>query len=102
LRSIIISQRLLGTREIAVFRHTGCGMLTVSTLELRDIIRRAHSGDAAVAKEVEAIDFHEFSQLEDTVKADVNFLQENLLVLKETKVTGWIYEVETGKVIVHL
>jgi carbonic anhydrase len=98
LRSIVISQRLLGTREIAVFHHTGCGMLTFSTPQLRNIVKEAHPGDEEVAKHVDAIDFLEFPHLEESVKSDVKLLEEHPLVLKETKVTGWVYEVETGKV----
>ncbi|KAI0651532.1 carbonic anhydrase [Trametes meyenii] len=98
LRSIIISQRLLGTREVAVFHHTGCGMLTFDTPQLRSIVKEGSPGDAAVAKAVDNIDFLEFSALEDSVKEDVKFLQESPLVLPQTKVTGWVYEVETGKI----
>jgi carbonic anhydrase len=98
LRSIVISQRLLGTREIAVFHHTGCGMLTFTTPQLRDIVKKAHPGDEGVAKEVDSIDFLEFPHLEESVKSDVKHLEDNPLVLKETTITGWIYEVETGKV----
>jgi len=98
LRSIIISQRLLGTREIAVFRHTGCGMLTFTTPQLRDIIKKAHPGDAVLAAQVDAIDFQEFPHLEERVKVDVEFLQQSPLVLKDTKITGWVYSVETGKI----
>lgn len=98
LRSIIISQRLLGTREIAVFHHTGCGMLTFSTNDLRGIVKKADPGNAAVASQVDSIDFLEFGHLEDAIKSDVKFLQESPLVLNETKITGWVYEVETGKV----
>lgn len=95
---MIISQRLLGTREIALFHHTGCGMLTFSTNDLRSIVKNANPGDANVASQVDAIDFLEFPELESSVKNDVKFLQDSPLVLKETKITGWVYEVETGKV----
>jgi len=98
LRSIIISQRLLGTREIAVFHHTDCGMLTFSTNDLRGIVKKADPGNAIVASQVDAIDFLEFGHLEDAVKSDVKFLQDSPLVLNETKITGWVYEVETGKI----
>lgn len=98
LRSVIISQRLLGTREIAVFHHTGCGMLTFSTDHLRKVVKDAHPGNPAVAEQVDKIDFLEFPHLEDSVKNDVAFLKENPLVLEGTKVTGWVYSVETGKV----
>ncbi|KZT23873.1 carbonic anhydrase [Neolentinus lepideus HHB14362 ss-1] len=97
LRSIIISQRLLGTREIAIFHHTKCGMLTFSTDQLRQIVKDSDPADEGL-KAVDNIDFLEFADLEDSVKKDVKFLQNNPLVLKETKVTGWVYEVETGKI----
>ncbi|KAE9411629.1 carbonic anhydrase [Gymnopus androsaceus JB14] len=102
-RSILISQRLLGTREIAVFHHTRCGMLTFTSPQLREIIKseaKSESSDAQeeIAKTVDSIDFLDFSDLEESVKDDVKFLQENPLVLNETKVTGWIYDTEKGTV----
>ena len=75
-------------------------MLSFTTPQLRTIVKNAEPGDTAVAAQVDAIDFHEFPHLEESVKEDVRFLRENPLVLKETIVTGWIYEVETGKVCV--
>ncbi|KAG5728577.1 hypothetical protein E4T56_gene19617 [Termitomyces sp. T112] len=98
IRSIIISQRLLGTREIAIFHHTGCGMLTFTTDHLRRIVKEADPGNTAIAQAVDQIHFLEFSDLEKSVKDDVEFLKEHPLVLKDTIVTGWIYHVETGKV----
>lgn len=98
LRSIVISQRLLGTREVAVFHHTGCGMLTFSTNDLREIVKKADPGNAAAASQVDGIEFLEFSNLKNSVESDVEFLQKNPLVLKETTISGWIYDVETGKV----
>lgn len=98
MRSIVISQRLLGTKEIAVFHHTGCGMLSFDTPQLRGIIKNAHPGDTEVAGAVDKIDFLEFDTLEGSVKSDVKFLQEHPLILKDTVITGWVYHVETGKV----
>ncbi|RPD81664.1 carbonic anhydrase [Lentinus tigrinus ALCF2SS1-7] len=97
LRSIIISQRLLGTREIAVFHHTGCGMVTFNTPQLRKLVKDSDPTNPAL-NAVDEIDFHEFNGLEESVKADVKFLEENPLVLPGTKITGWVYEVETGKI----
>ncbi|KAL0573355.1 hypothetical protein V5O48_008598 [Marasmius crinis-equi] len=97
LRSIIISQRLLGTREIAVYHHTGCGMVQFTTPSLRQMVKDADPLNAEAAKQVDQIKFLEYSDLEQSVKDDVEFLKTNPLVLKETKVTGWIHYVETGK-----
>ena len=58
LRSIIISQRLLGTREIAVFHHTGCGMLTFDTPQLRKLVKDSDPSNPALSA-VDEIDFHE-------------------------------------------
>jgi carbonic anhydrase len=73
-------------------------MLTFSSAQLQSIVKDAHPGDAAVAKHVDTIDFLEFGDLEASVKDDVEFLKQNPLVLKDTHITGWVYEVETGKV----
>jgi len=98
LRSIVISQRLLGTREIAVFHHTDCGMLTFKTPHLRQLVKDASPSDPKVAAEVDKLDFLEFPNLEESLRDDVKYLKEHPLVLPDTVVTGWVYEVETGKV----
>ncbi|KAJ6626858.1 carbonic anhydrase [Mycena sp. CBHHK59/15] len=97
LRSLIISQRLLGTREIAVYHHTGCGMVTFRGSDLKRIVEEANPGDSAAAQQVESIDFLEFDDLEESVKNDVDFLKASPMILKGTKITGWIHHVETGK-----
>ena len=98
MRSIIISQRLLGTREIAIYHHTGCGMTTFSSPILQSIVKNANPGNAEAAKQVDAIDFLEFEDLEESVRDDVKFLKDSPLLLKETKITGWIYDVDTRQV----
>ncbi|CAL1696306.1 unnamed protein product [Somion occarium] len=97
LRSVIISQRLLGTREIAIFHHTGCGMLTFTTDQLRKIVKDSDPTNPAL-KVVDEIDFLDFPEIEQSLKEDVKFLKENPLVLPGTEITGWVYEVETGQI----
>lgn len=72
-------------------------MLTFTTPQLRDIVKSS-TDDPTVANAVDSIDFLEFPELEKSVKDDVTYLKENPLVLPETEVTGWVYEVGTGKV----
>ncbi|KAH9950014.1 carbonic anhydrase [Amylocystis lapponica] len=96
LRSIIISQRFLGTREVAVFHHTGCGMLGFTTPQARTLLKG--TVESSHHDLIDHTDFLEFADLEESVRADVKFVQEHPLVLPETKVTGWVYEVETGQV----
>ncbi|KAF4623063.1 hypothetical protein D9613_002079 [Agrocybe pediades] len=95
LRSIVVSQRLLGTREVAVFHHTDCGMLTFTNEELREKVK---AETPAASEIVGEIDFLPISDLEDSVKTDVAFLKESSLLLQDTVYTGWLYDVKTGKI----
>lgn len=70
-------------------------MLTFSNSDIKSLLKEKYP---ASASEVEGIDFLPFSNLEGSVKEDVEYLKQQPLVLKETTITGWIYEVETGKV----
>ncbi|KAJ4302967.1 hypothetical protein N0V90_001858 [Kalmusia sp. IMI 367209] len=93
-RSLVISQQLLGTTEVLLVKHTGCGMLTFDNETARGLVKK-NKGEAA-AKEVEELDFLAFPDLEEKVKEDVEWLK-GRAVEEGVKVTGWIYEVETGK-----
>jgi carbonic anhydrase len=99
LRSLIISHRLLGTREIAVYHHIGCGMVTLPGPESKRLVKWANPGDEAFAAQVDAIDFPEFGNLEESVKDDVKFLKESPLIVEGTRITGWIHHLETGEVL---
>jgi carbonic anhydrase len=91
LRSLVISQRLLGTNEIAVIHHTDCGMLTFTNPELHAKVRQDLGADST------AIDFLPFSDLEDSVREDVAFLQSSPLIPDDIPVRGFIYDVRTGR-----
>ena len=75
-------------------------MLTFNTEQLRKIVKDSDPSNSAL-NVVDQFDFLEFNQLEQSIKEDVQFLKENPLVLPQTEVTGWVYEVETGKVNVY-
>ena len=77
-------------------------MLTFTTNQLRALVKDAAPGNEAVAQEVDKLDFLEFPKLEDSVKDDVEFLKGNSLVLPDTKITGWTYDVQTGTASVSL
>jgi carbonic anhydrase len=78
-------------------------MLTFKSDQLRGIVKDAHPSDQAVANAIDAFPtFHEFSDVEGAIKSDVEFLKKHPLILKETHVTGWVYECETGKVCVTI
>ncbi|KAI0133736.1 carbonic anhydrase [Xylariales sp. AK1849] len=95
LRSIIISQQLLGTKEIILVKHTGCGMLTFSNEDAHGIVKK-NLGPAASA-EIEKLDFLPFTEVDQAVKDDVAFLKKTDTIPDNVTVSGWVYEVETGK-----
>ena len=96
LRSIIISNQLLGTTEILVIKHTYCGMLTFKNEDARAVVEKNLGAEAG--KEVASLDFQPFPDLQDAVRHDVEFLKGSSVVSSEVTVSGWIYNVESGEV----
>jgi carbonic anhydrase len=92
LRSLVISQRLLGTQDVIVVHHTDCGMLTFDNATLHGICREQLGADAS------DIDFLPFSDLEQSVRDDVAIIRSSPLIAKDTPVTGFVYDVKTGKI----
>lgn len=93
LRSLVVSQKLLGTEEIIVVKHTDCGMLTFTNEDLYALLGEKE------AEEAKAVigDFLPFPELRKAVREDVEFLRGTGLV-RNDKVSGWIYDVRTAKV----
>ena len=92
LRSLVISQRLLGTREVVVIHHTDCGMLTFTDDELREQVRRELGADAS------HIAFLPFKDLDQSVREDVAYLRASPLIPGDVPVRGFVYDVRTGAV----
>lgn len=92
LRSLVISQQLLGTREIVVLHHTDCGMLTFTNERLAAKIA------SELGVDVEGQDFLPFADLEQSVRDDVTFLRNSPLIPKDIPISGAIYDVRTGRV----
>jgi carbonic anhydrase len=90
LRSLVISQRLLGTNEIAVIHHTDCGMLTFTNRDLHAKVKQELGADAS------GIDFLPFSDLEESVREDVAFLLASPLLSADVIIRGFVYDVRTG------
>jgi carbonic anhydrase len=98
LRSLVISEQLLGTEEILLVKHTGCGMLTFKNEDAVEIVRKNLGEEATTELAAFKDDFLPFPELEDAVKEDVEFLKASKLIPEKVTVSGWVYEVETGKV----
>ncbi|MCH7999310.1 MAG: carbonic anhydrase [Chloroflexi bacterium] len=91
LRSLIISYKLLGTREFVVIHHTDCGMLTFSNDQIREMLKNDTGADAS------AIDFLPFSDLEASVREDVQTIRSSPLIPDDITVTGFVFDVKTGR-----
>ncbi|KAF1995354.1 carbonic anhydrase [Amniculicola lignicola CBS 123094] len=94
-RSIVISQQLLGTHEVLVVKHTGCGMLTFTNDDAHGLVTK-NKGEEGAA-EIKDLDFLTFPDLEAEVKKDVQWLKGKKLE-EGVNISGFVYEVETGKV----
>lgn len=100
LRSLVISQQLLGTNEILIIKHTGCGMLVFTNEAAQSVIKKNLGEDAV--KELWFMggngDLQMFPDVEEAVVRDVEFLRGSKLIPKSVVISGWIYDVGSGKV----
>ena len=96
LRSLVISEQLLGTTEILLVKHSGCGMLTFKNEDVYAVVEKNLGSEGKNA--LDGFDFQPFGDLEQAVKDDVAYLKASGAIPDSVTVSGWIYEVETGKV----
>lgn len=92
IRSAIVSTNKMGTREIMVINHTGCGMLGCSDHDLRQTLH-SHYGPADNAP----ADFHAFCDLNQHVREQVALLKGHRWIPADTVVRGFTYDVQTGR-----
>lgn len=88
IRSLLVSQRLLGTQEIVVIHHTDCGMGKFDGDELKREIEQ----ETGVRPPFE---LHTFTELEEHLRRSVTAIRESAFIPGD-KVRGFIYEVKTG------
>ena len=89
-RSLLISQRLLGTREIMVIHHTGCGMATFRDDDLKDAIEEETGLRPSFALEA-------FRELEQDVRQSMARIKASPFIPSKDGIRGFIYDVETGR-----
>jgi carbonic anhydrase len=93
LRSLVISEQLLGTDTIVVIHHVDCGMLTFTDEQLHEKIKQDLHADA------DHIAFLPFKDLEQSVRDDVAFLRSSPLIPQNIEIVGFIYDVRSGKLL---
>ena len=91
-RSLVISQRLLGTRSIVIIRHTGCGMLGLDEAFRDDLAR-----EVGVHADWQV---HGFADLEGNLLAALDELRADPFLLHADDIRGYVYDVEhTGALV---
>ena len=90
IRSLAISQRLLGTEEVILIHHTDCGMLTFTDDEFRNQIAEETGIKPEWAAEA-------FSDLDEDVRQSIARIQASPFIPNKDSIRGFVYEVETGK-----
>ena len=91
LRSLVISHWLLGTREVLVIGHTGCGMETFTDDQLRKKLAAETGADTS------EIEFHSFPTVRDSVRESVARIDESPLLPDSFAARGFVYDVKTGR-----
>ena len=90
IRSLAISQRLLGTEEIILIHHTDCGMLTFTD----DDFKRSIQDDVGIKPEWAA---EAFPDLDEDVRQSIGRIKASPFIPRKDSVRGFVYEVETGR-----
>jgi carbonic anhydrase len=90
IRSLAISQRLLGTEEIILIHHTGCGMLTFKDDDFKASIEQDTGIRPTWAAEA-------FPDLEGDVRQSIARIKASPFIPRKGSVRGFVYEVETGR-----
>jgi carbonic anhydrase len=89
IRSLAISQHMLGTEEIVLIHHTECGMLTFSDEEFAERMEEA-------AGQRPPWSAHAFPDLDENVRASIRTIRENPFIPNKSSVRGFVYDVKTG------
>ena len=90
IRSLTISQRLLGTREVMLIHHTDCGMLTFTDADLKQQIL----DDTGVNP---PFDMEAFTDLDDDVRQTIDRLKASPFIPYTDQIRGFVCDVESGR-----
>jgi len=90
IRSLAISQRLLGTTEIILIHHTDCGMLTFTD----DAFRRAIQDETGIKPPWSA---ESFTDLEKDVRQSIARIKASPFIPRKESIRGFVFDVGTGK-----
>jgi carbonic anhydrase len=92
IRSLVISQRLLGTEEIILVHHTDCGMLTFKDDELKRQIEQETGIRPAFALEA-------FSDVQEDVRQSIARIEASPFIPRKSSIRGFVYDVASGQLL---
>ena len=90
IRSLAISQRLLGTTEIVLIHHTDCGMLTFTDDSFRGDLQKDTGIKPPWSPE-------SFTDLDDDVRSSIGRIRASPFIPNKSSVRGFVYDVHTGR-----
>lgn len=90
IRSLAISQRLLGTKEIILIHHTDCGMLTFTD----DEFKRGIQDETGIKPEWAP---ESFTDLDEDVRQSIARIKASPFVVHKDAIRGFVFDVATGK-----
>lgn len=111
IRSLVISYKLLGTREWFVIQHTDCGMLTFTNDIIRDLLSKSletagiengqwrDTGEGPGSEAAQYVEWLTISDLAKSIVADVTRIRTHPLVPARIPIYGYIYDVSNGRLI---
>lgn len=111
IRSLVISYKLLGTKEWFVIHHTDCGMMLFTDSVMRGLLGKSletavlgekgweDRGKPPGSSEADYVNFLPFSNLEESVAEDVRRIRNHPLVPGRIPIYGFVYDVKTGKLV---
>jgi len=111
IRSLVISYKLLGTREWFVIHHSDCGMETFTDEIMRGLLKSSlktatvdasgwhDSGEGPGSTAGDHIDWLTISNNEESVVEDVSRVRNHPLVPADIPIYGYIYDVKTGRLV---
>jgi carbonic anhydrase len=109
IRSLVISYKLLGTREWFIIHHTECGMMTLSDEIIRGLLAsslktstvdeagRRDGGEGPGSNEGDYIDWLTIKDQRQSVLADIRRIRTHPLVPGEIPIYGYVYDVKSGR-----
>ena len=91
IRSLVISQQQMGTREIVVLHHTDCGAQTFNNEDFQEHLK------CELGVDVSGQDFLPFQDVDESVREDMKLLRECPLIPDDVIISGAVYDVDTGR-----